>query len=63
VEDFILACQKRGDIPVRNIIFGNSLITTTMINSGGWKDEPNRAPTIHDIRRESRRIPSGTKYS
>jgi hypothetical protein len=26
---------------------------TTTINSGGWKDEPQKAPTIYDIRRES----------
>jgi hypothetical protein len=43
--------------------FGDSLITTTTINSGGWKDEPHRSPTIHDIRREIRGIPSDTRYS
>jgi transposase-like protein len=32
---------------------GYSLISTTTINSGGWKDEPHRSPIIHDIRRES----------
>jgi hypothetical protein len=42
---------------------GDSLITTTTINSGGWKDEPHRTPTIHDFRREIRRIPSGTRHS
>ena len=45
------------------IKLGDSLITTTTINSGGWKDEPDRTPTIHDIRREIRRIPSGSRQS
>jgi hypothetical protein len=42
---------------------GDSLIATTTINSGGWMDEPHRTPTIHDIRRECRRVSSGTRYS
>jgi hypothetical protein len=40
---------------------GDSLITTTKINSGGWMNEPDRTPTIHDIRRKIGRISSSTR--
>ena len=41
---------------------GDSLIKTTMINSGGWKDEPYRSPTIRDIRRKIGRRPSDARH-
>jgi hypothetical protein len=44
-------------------MLGDSLITTTKIYSGGWKDEPYRTPTIHNIRRESSRISESARDS